>query len=433
MLEIFNHNKFIFGLEKAIDNLSFYWQSVSVVFCFILSFICYKVVRRFVFPKIIAKSLKANPEFNRLLSRYFLPLLYPLFSLLLLAVGLSIYAQFFKDVMLFSTTLKLVTLFLFLRFLRLSSKSNFVANAAGLFLMPALILDIFGVLESTIIYLDQYALKIGNLRISVYLIIKAFIVLLIVAWFANLIGRKSKHYIDSSKTIKSSTKTIITKLIDIIIYSVMGIIVLKTFGVDMTTFAVIGGAIGVGIGFGLQKIASNFISGIILLFEKSVEVGDCVELDNGNIFGIIKHFSGRYTLIEGVDGKEIMVPNEEFIVNKVTNWTYSNNRARVEIEFGVDYSSDLELVRNIAIDCAAQHPRCLDYPEIECYIKNFGESDIKFLLYFWISDITQGRAIPRGEVLFEIWKKFKANDIKIPYPQRQVRVDKNAGLVGDVS
>jgi small-conductance mechanosensitive channel len=244
---------------------------------------------------------------------------------------------------------------------------------------------------------------------------------MIVFWISSLVSKKSKSYVDNSKSIKSSTKSIIAKFIDIIVYAIVIIILLKTFGVDMTTLAVIGGAVGVGIGFGLQKIASNFISGIILLFEKSVEIGDVVELDGGNIYGIVKHFGGRYTLIEGSDGKEIMVPNEDFIIQKVTNWSYTNNRARIEINLGVAYGSDLTMVREILLNCARENPRCLNYPEAECFVTSFAEYDIKFTLYFWISDIVEGRAKPKSDVLINIWSKLQENNIRIPLPQREIK------------
>jgi small-conductance mechanosensitive channel len=234
------------------------------------------------------------------------------------------------------------------------------------------------------------------------------------------VSRKSKSFINGSKSIKSSTKGIIGKVIDIIVYSTVVIVILKSFGVDMTAFTVIGGAIGVGIGFGLQKIASNFISGIILLLEKSVEVGDIVEVDGGKIYGTIKHFAGRYTLVEELDGKEIMIPNEEFIINKVTNWTYSNNRARIEINIRVGYDADLEKVKEIMMRCARENPRCLTYPEIEWYVIGFGEYDIKITMYMWISDIIEGRMGPRSDVFMAIWKEFKEHGIEIPYPQREI-------------
>jgi small-conductance mechanosensitive channel len=417
-----NYDKILTAIEKTLVSPSLYWQSLALISCFVTSYFFYKISRRFLFPKIISSTLKKNTELNRVVTRYAIPLLYPLFAVIFLAIGLSIYSEFFKETIVFSTTLKLVGLFLFLRFLRISSGNNFVANIAGLFLMSALLIDIFSILEPTIAQLDSYAFQIGKVRISIYLIIKAFITLLMVFWLSGLISKKSKSYIDNSKGIKSSTKGIISKLIDILVYSTIVIIILKIFGVDMTTLAVIGGAIGVGIGFGLQKIASNFISGIILLFEKSVEIGDIVELDNGNIYGEIKYFGGRYTLVEGSDGKEIMIPNEDFIISKVTNWTYSNSRARIEIILGVAYGSDLARVQEIMESCARENQRCLAYPEIECYVTAFGEFDVKFTLYFWISDIVAGRMKPRGEVMMSIWKKFEENGIKIPLPQHEVRM-----------
>lgn len=419
--EQIDFNKILKVAETTFESSSFYWQSLSLIACLVMAYLFYTLGRKFILPKIISSTLKKNIALNRLITRYFLALLYPLSAVIFVGLGLIIYSQFFKETVVFSATLKLVALFLFLRFLRISSNNNFIANAAGFFLMPILILDIFGLFDSTAIYLDTLAFKIGNIRISAYLIIKGFIVLLVVFWLSNLVSKKSKSYLDNSKNIKTSTKGIISKFIDILVYSVVLIILLKTFGVDMTTLAVIGGAVGVGIGFGLQKIASNFVSGIILLFEKSVEIGDIIEIDNGNIYGTLKRFGGRYALVETMDGKEIMIPNEEFIINRVTNWTYSNNRARIEISLGVAYGTNLELAKEILINCAKENPRCLNYPEVECFVTQFAEYEIKFTLYFWISDIIHGRMGPKSQVLMSIWNKFKENQIEIPLPQREVR------------
>lgn len=415
-----NYDKILQVTESTVTSPSFYWQSLILIICFVAAYFCYKLSRKFFFVGVLSRNLQRDSNANRLITRYALPMLYPVLASLFLAIGMSIYDNFSKEVVVLSATTKLVFLFLFLRFLRISSNSKLVTNITGFFLMPILILDIFGLLESTIIYLDELAFKIGTVRISVYLAIKAIVVLATLFWLSSLIRSKSKYYIESRKSIKTSTKGIISKVIDIFIYSVVFIILLKTFGVDLTTLAVIGGAIGVGIGFGLQKIASNFISGIILLFEKSVEIGDIVELDNGNIFGTVKHFGGRYTLVEATDGKEIMIPNEEFIINKVTNWTYSNNRARIEIIVGVAHGTDLEKACELMVDSAKENPRCLNYPEIECYVTNFGEYDIKIILYFWISDIVNGRMKPRSEVYMGIWKRFRENGIKVPVPQREL-------------
>jgi small-conductance mechanosensitive channel len=319
-----NIDKFLDTVIKTLTSPSLYWQSFSLILCFIFSYFFYSIIRHNLIQKILNLSTNSR-EFNNIFKKYFLPLLLPILSLFFLILAYFIYQQFFKETILISTTIKLIALFFFLRMIRISSNNTFITNATGFFLVPALILHIFGALDPTISYLDELYFKIGKIKISVYIIIKAFIVLLLVFWLSSLISRKSKSYVDNSKNIKSSTKGIISKFIDILVYSIVALIILKTFGVDLTTIAVIGGAVGVGIGFGLQKIASNFISGIILLFEKSVEVGDIVELDKGSIYGTVRHFGGRYTLVEATDGKEIMIPNEEFIINKVTNWTFYNN------------------------------------------------------------------------------------------------------------
>lgn len=414
-----NYDKIFQTIESTIASPSLYWQSLTLIICFAAAYIFYKIGRRF-FAKILSKNTQRDLNSNRLITRYILPMLYPLFSLISLMVGLLIYQKFFKEVIVLSATIKLVSLLVFLRLLRISSNNKILTNITGMFLIPILILDIFGALEPVIIYLDDLAFKIGNIRISAFLVIKAIIVFIALFWISSLVRNKSKYYIESRKSIKTSTKGLISKAIDILIYAIVFIILLKTFGVDLTTLAVIGGAVGVGIGFGLQKIASNFISGIILLFEKSVEIGDIVELDNGNIFGTVKHFGGRYTLVEAMDGKEIMIPNEEFIINKVTNWTYSNNRARIEIVVGVAHGTNLEKACELVTEAAKENPRCLNYPEVECYVSSFGEYDIKITLYFWISDIVNGRMKPRSETYMAIWKKFQENGIKVPVPQREL-------------
>ena len=416
-----NIDKFLDTVIKTLTSPSLYWQSFSLILCFIFSYFFYSIIRHNLIQKILNLSTNTR-EFNNIFKKYFLPLLLPILSLFFLILAYFIYQQFFKETILISTTIKLIALFFFLRMIRISSNSTFITNATGFFLVPALILHIFGALDPTISYLDELYFKIGKIKISVYILIKAFIVLLLVFWLSNLVSRKSKSYIDSSKNIKSSTKGIISKFIDILVYSVVALIILKTFGVDLTTIAVIGGAVGVGIGFGLQKIASNFISGIILLFEKSVEVGDIVELDNGSIYGTVRHFGGRYTLVEATDGKEIMIPNEEFIINKVTNWTYSNNRARIEIQIGVGYQSDLNKTKEIMLSSAKSHKKCIAYPEPECFVTSFNEYDITMTLHFWISDIVDGRMGAKSDVMIEVFNALKENNISIPFPQREVKI-----------
>lgn len=425
----FNIEKYLNSLFETISHhltsVEFYWQLSAVLSSLIIALICYKIVRIFLFPKIISALSQKSTALSNFFEKYFVGLALPLFFTFFLVSGTIFHSAFFADVLLFETSLKLVTLFLFLRFLRISSESTLITNIAAFVLVPIVLLHAFDLLAPTTAFLDSFDAQFGKFRISIYIVIKAIIILVAIIWFSNLISRKSKLYIENSKNIKSSTKGIIVKLIDIIVYFVLFIVGLRVFGFDVTTFAVIGGAIGVGIGFGLQRIASNFISGIILLAEKSIEVGDIIEIENSKIFGTVKYFGGRYTLIEGFDGDEILIPNEDFIINRVKNWTYSNNRCRITVNVKISYDSDFELAKKIMLEVANQHPKCLHYPEAECFITEFAEFEIKIVLYFWINDISQGRLGVRSDVMMNIIKKFSEHGIEIPLPQRELRHKEN--------
>jgi small-conductance mechanosensitive channel len=390
-----------------------------VAACLILAILTYKIFKKFLPPK-DTENKQPNNIFNRFFYSYFIPLFLPILMIFILSIGAVIFSALLKDVFLFLSFIQLLALFTFLRFLRILFNSSLIANLVGFFLIPAILLNILGILEPTILFLDQFAINIGKVRISIYSAIQSFMILSVVFWSSGLISRKTKSYFSKSKDLKASTKGIISKFIDITLYFVVFVIILRVFGVDMTTFAVLGGAIGVGIGFGLQKIASNFISGIILLLEKSVEVGDLVDLDDGVTYGTITHFSGRYTLIETFDGKEIMVPNEDFITSKVTNWTYNNNRGRIDIKLRISYDSDIRKAQEIILKCASDHPRCLKYPAPECYVTDFSDIGIDLINLFWIGDVSHGRKGPKNDVMIDILDGFKANGIKIPFPQREV-------------
>ena len=268
---------------------------------------------------------------------------------------------------------------------------------------------------------EVFAFYFGETRISAYQITKALITIIILFWITGIFSEFGERRISNLQKIKPSNKSLITKAFQILIYLIAFLIGLDIIGVDLTTLAIFSGAVGIGVGFGLQKITSNFISGIILLFEKSIETEDLVELTDGT-YGFVRHTGARYTLIETFDGKEIMIPNEDFITSRVTNWTFSNNHGRVEIIIGVSYDSDIEKARELILEAAVEHPRCIADPEPACYLTDFGDSSVNFLLYFWVSDVTEGRFEPRSDVLRNIWRKFAQHEITIPFPQRDIHI-----------
>lgn len=282
---------------------------------------------------------------------------------------------------------------------------------------------ILGYLNPVLDFLDSEGLTIqlGAIKVSPYLLGKAILAMSLLFWLANLLSDASEKRIRTIQRIKASNRAIISKALQIFFYFIASLIAFDVLGIDLTALTVFGGAIGIGIGFGLQKVTSNFISGLILLLEKSIEEGDLVELD-GDTAGFVRHTGARYTLVETFEGREVIVPNEDFITKRVTNWTFNNTRGRVEINIGVSYNSDLDKVSALLLEAANEHPRCSKSATAECYLVEFGDSSVNFTLQFWVDDIIEGRKRPKSDVLYSIWKKFKENDIEIPYPQRDVHI-----------
>jgi small-conductance mechanosensitive channel len=308
----------------------------------------------------------------------------------------------------------------------LKPKSWFIKLSLITIILAVSLLGYLGYLKPTIKFLDSEELSftIGSIHISFYSLLKRMIFLIVLLWFANFLVAKGKKYIKKLRRIKPSNKSLVINFYQISIYFVAFMLGMNILSIEMSSLAFFGGALGIGIGFGLQKITSNFISGIILLFEKSIEEGDLVELENG-VYGFIKNTGARYTLIETFDSKEIMIPNEEFITKSVVNWTYSNKQGRIDINIGVSYKCDIEKARELILEAAREHKNCSKEPYPNCYLREYGDSSVNFLLYLWVDDVTLGRFETQSDVMRSIWKKFKDNDIEIPFPQRDVHIISN--------
>ena len=302
----------------------------------------------------------------------------------------------------------------------------------ALLLLAALVSAVLGLgfldfLDPIRLFLDSEALSftLGTARLSVFLIIKALVTLAVVFWLTGIASGLAEKWVGSLTKMKASNRSLVIKTLQILIYFIAATVGMQVLGFDLTALTVFSGAVGIGVGFGLQKIASNFISGIILLFEKSIEEEDLVELSDGT-FGFVRHTGARYTLIETPDGCEVMVPNEDFITNQVTNWTFTSTQGRIEIMIGISYASDVEKAIELILEAARSHPRCIATPEPVCYMREFGDSSINMLLQFWVADVTLGRYAPQSEVMRTIWRLFNENNIEIPFPQRDVHIKGSA-------
>lgn len=272
---------------------------------------------------------------------------------------------------------------------------------------------------------DAMSFRVGETQFSAYLIAKATAIIILLFWLAGLVSDFGEARLKQLKNVKASNRSLIIKALQVLIYFVAFLVALDLLEIDLTGLAIFSGAIGIGVGIGLQKIASNFISGIILLFEKTIVEDDLIELEDGTA-GYVRHTGARYTLIETFENREIMVPNEDFITHRMTNWTYTNTLGRIDITIGVSYDSDLKKAHALMIEAATEHPKCSTQQPPDCFLEDYGDSSVVFTLYFWVDNIIEGRKKPKSDVMFAIWDKFEENDIHIPFPQRDVHV-KNIG------
>ena len=231
-------------------------------------------------------------------------------------------------------------------------------------LLPIAALHVFGLLDETIALMDRISVQIGNIHISATGVFRVVIFGSILFWLGRLSNNAGKQVIRAQENIDFSTRELFAKLFEVTLYMVIFVLLLQVMGVNLTALAVFGGALGVGLGFGLQAIASNFISGVIILLDRSISVGDFIEMDDGRS-GTIRSLNMRYTLLETYEGKDIMVPNEQFITSSFTNWTHTNQRQRYSLNFSVAYDTDIEKVVELVRAVVRTHEQVLsgdDYP-----------------------------------------------------------------------
>ncbi len=302
------------------------------------------------------------------------------------------------------------------------------STALAKYLVAAMLLGMLvagnmGYLDFLKDYFDtpRFTFTFGQSGISLYTALKGAFIIVTLLWVASIVSGAFQRRIRKTRKIKKANKALVVKLFQIILYIVTSLVALDVLGIDLTTLTIFSGALGIGIGFGLQKIASNFISGLILLFERSITVDDLVELDDGT-FGFVKRTGARYTLLETLDNQEVLIPNEDFIVSKVVNWTLTNKQGRHKIEVGVSYGSDMQQVHDLLIEAAKQHPLCAKDPAPRCHMTEFGDSAVNFVLFFWVDDITHKRVTTHGEVMMNVWNILKEHHITIPFPQRDVHL-----------
>ena len=358
--------------------------------------------------------------------------LVPLLASALLRVSVDVSQGVLGRSWLVKIALSVAVLLLLYSFIRNFVRSRLVANTLLWLAVPLLILHFVGLLGRLIAILESIALDAGSIHVTLYDVIRVILFGSLLFWLGRISNSTGQHLIRRQQQLDLRTREVAAKVLQVSIVAVVFLLILQVMGVNLTALAVFGGAVGVGLGFGLQAIASNFISGIIILLDRSVSVDDYIQLEDGRT-GIVRELNMRWTTLETFDGKDVMVPNEKFIVEPFTNWTHKNKKQRYRVDFSVAYHSNIRALIEIIKPVVASHPQVISGDGVpveelpDCEIDSFGESGINMFVEFWMDGIDDGRNRVGGDLLLMILEALQENGYEIPFPQREVRV------LGDVS
>jgi len=314
---------------------------------------------------------------------------------------------------------KLAFAWLLIRLATSVIRNEFIVRLVSLSAWLVAALSILGLLEQTLDGLDSVSIMIGGLRLTPLLVIKLTVLLAAALWLTNVASRFFEGRIAQSRDLTPSIQVLLIKLVRVGLMVVAVTVVLSSVGINLSALAIFSGAIGVGIGLGLQKIVANFISGVILLADKSVKPGDLVTI--GDSSGRISAMNTRYISVSAGDGREFLIPNEDLVTQKVVNWTYSDKNTLVKVNFGTNYDADPRLVCKLAVDTALASPRATRGRMPTCLLTEFAEAGMKFSLTFWIAD-PDGMDAVRSDVMLALWDAFKREGIRVPYPVREIRI-----------
>ncbi|NVK17441.1 MAG: mechanosensitive ion channel [Methylocystaceae bacterium] len=359
-------------------------------------------------------------RFERPLKHILAPLVLPLFLAVTLWFTLYALRSFGQSVQILNLVLSLLMAWIVIRFASTFIQDRGWSKLVSVSAWTVAALNIVGMLDVTMEFLDSLAFSFGEMHFSLLGVVKGLIAIGILFWFFSLLEGMAKRRIDGVENLTPSAKVLLKKFMRFGLIIVGVLVSLDAMGIDLTALAVFSGAIGIGLGFGLQKVASNLVSGVILLMDRSVKPGDVIALSG--TYGRIDKLSGRYVSVITRDGTEHLIPNEELITQRVENWSFSDTNVRQRAMVGIDYSADVSLAMSLCEEAANELPRIVRTPAPRCLLREFADSSVNIELRFWVSDPHNGLGNIRSEVLLKIWDKFHEHGVAFPYPQRDIHL-----------
>ncbi len=426
--------EFVTLLTETLNRRTFYYQIAVIAATIGSAWMLSRTIRRSLPERLAAEDGATGfPENLRgrveALTHHVRELLFPALSVILLGIAVVLSGEFFDRKWLVQLVQGLNLLSLFYIVATRVAQSGAVKFFMLFVLVPIACVYAVGLLDHLIEIAESIDFDLGSISFTLYGIVRTFIFGAVLFWLGRISNITGQNLIRKRVTKDETTRELALKSFQIVLFVLVALLFLQVAGIDLTALVVFGGAIGVGLGFGLQQIASNFISGIIILLDRSIAIGDFIELEDGRA-GRLRELTMRSATLETFDNKDIMVPNERFITTAFTNWTHYNKKQRYPLYFSVAYGTDLEKLFQIVRDTAASHPQILSGPNIpieerpDAEISSFGDNGIEILVEFWMEGIDDGKNRVGADLLFMIWKALQENGIEIPFPQREVRLVK---------
>jgi small-conductance mechanosensitive channel len=380
-------------------------------------------------------AIRARVDMTKLAMRWPLPLRHfarvlvssastAVFAILVIAARVTMYHSTWPSrSYLLMVAAKLALAWLAIRLVTSVIRNAFIVRVVSVSAWLVAALSITGQLDAAVDALDSVSVVLGGLRLTPLLLIKLGALLIAALWLTNIASNFVESQINRSADLTPSIQVLLVKTIRMGLMFVAIAIALSAVGINLSALAVFSGAVGVGIGFGLQKIIANFISGIILLVDKSVKPGDLVTI--GDNTGRISAMMTRYISVAAGDGREFLIPNEDLVTQKVTNWTYTDKNTLVKVNFGTNYDADPRLVCKLAIETAVGAQGPLKNKPPNCILTEFTDAGMKFSLTFWLAD-PDGMDNVKSEVMLSLWDALKREGIRVPYPVREIRIRSGA-------
>lgn len=414
-------------LQSDLSTSVVLWQLAVIVAAVVAAWALNGVLRKYVMDNAPYHWKVAIGSINRVL--------FPLTSLVIIMIGRVVLASW-QHVSLLQLASRLflamaairVIVYLIRYLFTPSGWLKTLESVSAWTIWSLLALHLTGVLPQILEVLADVQFNIGKNSVNLLLVIQALFTIVITIFIALWISRLFENKLMRTEQMNMNMRVVLTKLVRIVLLSVAVLIALSAVGLDITLLSVFGGALGVGLGFGLQRIASNYVSGFILLLDKSMQIGDIVTVDDKH-YGVVSDLRTRYLVLRKLDGTQVIVPNESLIINPVINHSHAEHKARVQMAIQISYDSPLEKAMQLIADAAKGKERVLKTPEPIVHIKGFGESGIDLMLSVWIPDPEEGSATLQSEIYLAIWRAFEANKISIPFPQREVRIIGSQPLV----